>query len=168
MLAVLVLALVAVLAAALDQPFPPLAGRAQVSDGDSFRLGGDRIRLLGLDAPELAQLCDAADGSQWPCGRVARNRMAALLASGPLDCRPEDKDQYGRLLAICSLDGRDLGALLVGEGLALSAGRYWSEQEAARRQSMGIWVGGFETPRDWRDDQAAGRGLFGWLPVLDW
>lgn len=160
--------MVAVLAVALDEPLPPLGGRAQVSDGDSFRLGGERIRLLGLDAPELAQLCDAADGSQWPCGRVARNRMATLLGSGTLDCAPEDKDQYGRLLATCRLDGRDLGAMLVSEGLALSAGRYWSEQEAARGRSIGIWVGGFETPRDWRDDHAAGRGLFGWLSAMPW
>ena len=33
----------------------PLRGRAQAIDGDTLRLGYLRVRLLGLDAPELDQ-----------------------------------------------------------------------------------------------------------------
>lgn len=160
----MILAVLAVVAAALDRPPPPVAGLGRVSDGDSFRLGEDRIRLLGLDAPELAQDCTGADGRTWPCGRVARDRMAALLAAGPLDCRPEGTDQYDRLLATCAIAGRDLGATMVSEGLAISSGRYWTEEAAARDSRLGIWAGDFDAPRTWRDDHPRPQGIRGWLP----
>jgi endonuclease YncB( thermonuclease family) len=163
-LAILILAVLAVLAAALDTPPPPVAGKGRASDGDSIRLDGDRIRLLGFDAPELAQDCDRAGGGTWACGRAARDRMAALLASGPVHCRPEDIDQYDRLLATCTVNGQDLGAVMVAEGLAISSGRYWNEENAARQQRAGIWAGSFETPRNWRDDNARPRGIMGFLP----
>ena len=158
--------MLALVAAALDRPPPPVSGFARASDGDSFRLGDDRIRLLGLDAPELAQDCTADSGQAWPCGRAARARMAELLAAGPADCRPEEIDQYGRLLATCSIDGRDLGATLVAEGLAVSSGRYWTEEEAARNARLGIWSGDFAAPRAWRDDHPRPQGISGWLSAL--
>lgn len=163
LLAVLILGAVAVLAVVLDQPLPPLAGTARASDGDSLRIGDTRIRLLGLDAPELAQSCTGDDGTSWPCGQVARSRMSELLASGPLDCRPEDRDQYDRLLAVCRVDGQDIAAVMVGEGLAISSGGYWNEEAKARREGLGIWSGGFDLPADWRRDQARPQGAFGWL-----
>ena len=162
-LAILVLAAVALLASWLDTPLPPISGAGRASDGDSFRLGDERVRLVGLDAPELAQTCQSADGARWPCGRVSRDRMASLLASGALDCRPEGRDRYDRLLARCSVAERDLGATLVAEGMALSAGDYWDEQNRARQAGRGIWAGGFDMPADWRLDHPRGSGLLDWL-----
>ena len=58
------------LAAWLD-PLPPrFSGAAIAADGDSLRLGTDRIRLVGIDAPELTQVCWDASGAEWPCGRA--------------------------------------------------------------------------------------------------
>lgn len=148
----------------LDPAPAPVSGRARASDGDSFRLGDDRVRLLGLDAPELAQDCTDAAGKSWPCGRAARDRMAELLASGPVDCRPEDTDQFGRLLATCSVSGRDLGSAMVADGLATSAGRYFDEERTARRDRLGIWAGDFDQPRQWRDDNPREQGTWSWLP----
>lgn len=161
-----ILGAVAVLAAALDSAPAPVSGMARVSDGDSLRLGEDRIRLLGLDAPELSQLCSDADGHQWPCGRVARDRLAALLLTGPADCRPEDVDQYGRLLSTCLVAGRDLAAIMVAEGLAISSGRYGREEAAARQSRLGIWAGDFEAPRSWRDDNPRPSGRWSWLGAI--
>lgn len=160
------LAVAAFVAAALDRPPPPVSGSARASDGDSLRLGPDRIRLLGLDAPELSQGCTDAAGSAWSCGRAARDRMAQLLAAGPADCRPEDIDQYDRLLATCLVAGVDLGATMVAEGLAVAAGRYWEEEAAARRDRLGIWAGDFDAPRNWRDDHPRPQGAWGWLAAL--
>ncbi|HEV7344731.1 MAG TPA: thermonuclease family protein [Devosia sp.] len=154
------------MAAALDQPPPPVSGLARVSDGDSFRLGQERVRLLGIDAPELSQECLMADGGRWPCGRAARDRMANLLAAGPADCRPEDVDQYDRLLATCLVAGSDLGATLVREGLAISSGRYRSEETDARTGRRGIWAGDFDAPRDWRNDHPRPQSAWGWLSAL--
>ena len=163
MLAIAVLGVLALVAAGLDAPPPPVSGAARASDGDSFRLGQDRVRLLGLDAPELAQLCAGADGRDWPCGRAARDRMASLLASGPVDCRPEDTDQYSRLLARRSVGGDDLGASMVSAGLAVSSGDYWREEQAARSSKLGIWAGGFDRPSDWRDEHSRPQSFLGWL-----
>ena len=153
--------MLALVAAALDRPPAPVSGQARASDGDSFRIGSDRIRLLGIDAPELAQQCTDGAGRDWPCGRVARDRMADLLAAGAVDCRPEGYDRYDRLLATCFIGPQDLGATMVVEGLAVSAGPYWQEQVAAQQARAGIWSGDFDAPRDWRDDQASPRGAWG-------
>jgi len=162
-LAILVLAATALLANWLDAPAPAVAGAGRASDGDSFRLGDARVRLLGLDAPELHQKCADADGAAWSCGAVARDRMALLLDLGPVQCQPEGNDRYDRLLARCRVSGQDLGATMVAEGLAISAGDYWSEEQAARAARRGIWAGGFDRPADWRSDHPRPHDFLGWL-----
>lgn len=158
--------MLAVVAAWLDPAPPPVAGRARVADGDSFVLDDTRIRLLGLDAPELNQECSDAAGQPWPCGRAARDRLAALLGDSDIHCIPEDTDRFGRLLARCTSRGDDPGARMVAEGLALSSGGYWREEAEARAARKGIWAGNFERPADWRDDHPRGQGMLGWLG--DW
>jgi endonuclease YncB( thermonuclease family) len=162
LLAIIILAATAVASALLEEPLPELSGRIQASDGDSFRYGTERVRLLGLDAPELAQTCTSASG-EWPCGRDARNRLAELLETTSLTCKPEDHDQYDRLLATCSSAEGDIGAILVAEGMAVSSGPYWREEGAARSARRGIWSGDFDQPRQWRNDHARPRGLLTWL-----
>jgi len=162
-LAILILAGVALLADWLDAPLPAVAGAGRVSDGDSFRLGDERVRLLGLDAPELNQHCATVDDPRWPCGRAARDRLASLLAGGPVDCQPDGHDRYQRLLARCQVNGLDLGATLVGEGWAIAAGDYGAEQAAARAARRGIWAGGFDKPADWRDDHPRPSPFLSWF-----
>ena len=64
--------------AAAEQPFS-IQGElsvTRVSDGDSLRSGPLKIRLHGIDAPELKQTCADSTGAPWPCGRAARDAMA--------------------------------------------------------------------------------------------
>lgn len=163
MLAIVLLAGAAYVAARLDPPPPPVSGSARASDGDSFRMGDARVRLLGIDAPELAQNCDAANGGQWPCGRAGRDRMSQLLGSGTVSCVPEGRDQYERLLAVCTVGVRDIGATMVAEGLAIAVDRYGREEAAAKVARKGIWQGGFETPRNWRNDHPRPQGIMSWM-----
>ncbi|WP_457585948.1 thermonuclease family protein [Ensifer canadensis] len=58
-----------------------LSGVASASDGDSLRLDGRRIRLEGIDAPEIGQTCNR-DGAEWDCGADARQRLRAMVAGG--------------------------------------------------------------------------------------
>lgn len=146
----------AYLAARLD-PLPPrFIGPAQATDGDSLRLADDRIRLLGIDAPELDQICWDASGTEWSCGRAARDRLASLVASGSASCQPQGHDKYGRILAVCEVGRRDLGAALVADGLAIAKGDYDGEQAEARAAGIGIWRGRFVDPRQWRDEGPVG------------
>lgn len=93
---------------------------AEVVDGDTFRLGGDTIRIENIDAPETHQAkCDA----ERRLGDLATERLAQLLASGDLQLsrnpeEPRDEDRYGRKLRRVAVGGIDVGATLVSEGLA--------------------------------------------------
>ena len=169
MLAIAILALCAVLAARFDPSGPPVSGRARISDGDSFHLGADRVRLLGIDAPELDQSCKDAKGRDWPCGRAAKDHLVALVGARPLDCRADGHDRFGRILAHCSVGGRDLGVQMIEAGMAVSFGDYEREEAGARRARVGVWAGSFEMPRAWRDRQgrdAETEPGWDWLSVF--
>lgn len=142
----------AYLAARLDPVPAPHEGIARASDGDSLRLQGVRIRLQGVDAPELDQVCWDEAGAEWPCGRLSRARLSEILVEGPAVCRPRGHDKYGRVLATCKSEGRDVGAILVSEGWAIAMGDYAAEQATASAAKLGIWRGRFVDPRQWRDD----------------
>ena len=150
-IAVTLIGLLAVLAARLDRVNTrTLAGTPIVNDGDTITLGVERIRLRGIDAPEYDQTCRKA-GADYACGRRARDQLKALVAGRRVSCEGWERDRYGRLLAVCSADGRDLNGALVEAGWAVSYGGYEAEEDAARRQGAGLWAGSFERPRDWRD-----------------
>lgn len=126
-----------------------LSGVAYAIDGDSLRLAGRELRLEGLDAPELNQLCER-DGRSYECGRAARRALALWLVQDNLTCRTNGEDRYGRALARCTAGGADINAALVREGLAVSFGAYLVEEEEARTARRGLWAGTFERPADWR------------------
>jgi endonuclease YncB( thermonuclease family) len=152
LLAVVVIVPAAFLAARLD-PLPPrFTGEGRASDGDSLRVGGDRVRLIGLDAPEFDQTCWRETGEAWACGREARDLMATLLARGELSCATSGADKFGRFLATCDVEGEDLGAAIVSAGLAIARQSYGAEESAARRAKRGLWSGRFTDPRTWRDE----------------
>src|ERR1700726_3159156 len=117
-----------------------LAGQASVIDGDTLEIHGTRIRLWGIDAPESSQLCRNDESLQYRCGAKAANELDAFIARRPVDCSPVGLDQYRRTVAVCSIDGVDLGEWLVGKGLALdwpkySKGKYDKAQREAEHVS---------------------------------
>jgi endonuclease YncB( thermonuclease family) len=130
--------------------------RVVVRDGDSLAIDGVDFRLAGIDAPELRQECEGADGAKWRCGEAARRALQALVAQGELRCSPHTHDRYGRVVATCRINEvGDLGAAMVRDGLAVNyggrgAGDYATEEDAARRDKTGIWRGRFEQPSAWR------------------
>ena len=126
-----------------------LTGRFVAADGDSLVQDGRRLRLLGIDAPELAQTC-RLDGTEWPCGKEARKALSALVSGRDVLCRGAELDKYGRLLVRCHRGDEDLNAAMVRSGLALAYGAYEREEEGARAQRLGLWAGDFALPSEWR------------------
>ncbi|MEP9369254.1 thermonuclease family protein [Xanthobacter sp. VNH20] len=128
-----------------------VAGPAFAIDGDTLRILDLRVRLDGIDAPELAQTCEAA-GTSWPCGAEARRRLEELLAVPLVTCRLRGTDVYGRRLGTCTATGQDIALVLVREGLALavSGPAARAAQEDAQRARRGLWRGRFQRPAEWR------------------
>jgi endonuclease YncB( thermonuclease family) len=131
------------------------AQSVRVADGDTIELGRQRIRLQGVDAPELHQECRDASGRNWACGRRARSELRRLIGNDPVQCSSHVKDRFGRSVATCRANGRDLGEAMVRSGYALAypdwASPYGSAQSEARSRKLGVWSGSFENPRAWRD-----------------
>ncbi len=148
----LIIALVATLYL-LPQTGEDLAGYARASDGDSLRLGEERVRILGIDAPELDQTCTTRSGNSWACGRASKDFLMNILAENPIDCMWDARDKYGRVLATCRVDDRDIGKMMIDAGMAISYSDYAAEEARARSNRVGIWAGDFITPRQWRDGQ---------------
>ncbi|MGL5447721.1 MAG: thermonuclease family protein [Rhabdaerophilum sp.] len=126
-----------------------IVGGARAIDGDSLVVQGREMRLKGLDAPEARQLCSLA-GQSVPCGRQAIQALQRWLARGPVSCIGHETDRYGRLLVICRVNGADIGADLVRNGIAVDYGGYAAEEREARAAYRGIWGGDFERPEDYR------------------
>jgi endonuclease YncB( thermonuclease family) len=139
-----------VLAARLEQVAERnLAGSATVNDGDTVTLAGERIRLRGIDAPELEQICRAG-GGEYFCGREARRALIDLVAGRAISCSGWERDRYRRLLAICRAGDIELNAALVERGWAVSYGDYADLERTAQRRGVGLWAGEFDRPGEWR------------------
>ena len=134
-----------------------------VTDGDGFMAVGLRMRLLGIDAPEIDQSCWDDKGKDWPCGKRARRRLVELLRSGRVEIFLHQVDIYGRFLVTCLANGKDVNETLVREGLAIAYcdDRYREAEQEACRHRRGIWRGSFEEPASWRRSQNSHCGCKG-------
>ncbi len=133
-------------------------GRGPTVDGhDPFVIDGDtivsdqvRIRLHGIDAPELSQ----AGGAE------ARTHLIRLIAGGAVRIEPIGTDKFGRTVARVHARCGDLGRLMVRNGYARAAygTDYAEDEKAARRDRAGLWAGpGIGSPAAHRARAAAGR-----------
>jgi micrococcal nuclease len=85
-----------------------------ITDGDTIRCGAERIRLADIDAPELSEpKCP----SERALATRARDRLAELLG-GEFQIHRTGTDRYKRTLARITVDGVDVGSILVREQLA--------------------------------------------------
>lgn len=95
------------------------AASIYIVDGDTIRAEGDRIRLVGFDTPETYRpQCDY----ELALGRAATARLRELVGSGQgvdLVILP-GRDRYDRGLGRLFVGNRDVGAILIAEGLARS------------------------------------------------
>ena len=122
-----------------------LTGLAEAVDGDTLAVGGIRVRLEGIDAPEIEQVCTDFGGARWACGAVAQRTLAQLVANVIVNCEERGLDKYKRLLGVCRAGATEINAELVRRGLAWAFTRYSqsyvSLEAEARRAKVGIWSG---------------------------
>ncbi|TVS00034.1 MAG: thermonuclease family protein [Rhodobacteraceae bacterium] len=113
-----------VLAAPLWAGQPEIAGVPRVIDADTIDVAGQRIRLGGIDAPEMSETCLRADGRPWSCGRWATDRARAMLDGQRLRCIDLGERTHGRVVGRCYLNGQDIAIDLIEAGAARPCLRY--------------------------------------------
>ena len=124
-----------------------------VLDGDTIDVAGvGRVRLLGIDAPELGSGSDTPE----PFAREARDRLASLAERRwvRLEADGDERDSYRRALAyVFRTDGVLLNVEVVRAGLArVSTRRALRELSALQRAEQ--------------EAQRARRGMWGERPLI--
>ena len=99
-------------------PCGPGRGPACVVDGDTFKLGDRSIRIIGINAPELAEAKCPAEAA---LARRSADRLRVLLNAGEFEMvahRLQQQDRHGRDLMLIRRGDRSIGSQLIDEGLA--------------------------------------------------
>lgn len=92
-----------------------LSGKCYVIDGDTIIIQRTKIRLAGVDAPELDQ--PYGQKSKWAMVNICKGQVVTVKLNG--------ETSYDRLVGTCYLsDGRDIGAELIKQGLAVDFGYF--------------------------------------------
>ncbi|HEB79209.1 MAG TPA: thermonuclease family protein [Rhodospirillales bacterium] len=132
-----------------------IVGKAKVIAGDLIEIDGRRVRLYGIDAPDLDQICLSKKGEEYKCGDHAKRHLAVMIGRLPLTCKGEKKDENGALIAVCSIRWLDINENIVFDGWALAyrehGDDYVRAELAAKARHQGLWRGSaFVTPWEWR------------------
>lgn len=126
-----------------------LATCVRVIDGDTVDLADaeqklHRVRIVGMDAPELAQ----------PYGRTAKSALAELILHKEIQVLPEGVDKYNRELAQLRYDTSfgqlDVAETMISNGHAFSwGGVHYKAQEYAAAHRLGVWSDARYQERPW-------------------
>ncbi len=149
----IVLALTAGFNAGIASAAPEFSGQARIRDGGQLMIGKTKVRLGGLSAPALDQLCQREGDPRWTCGAAARDALIEKTRNKTWTCKPRQTDRQGRIIARCTVDGEDIHKWLVQNGWAIVNPRvtkdYVADERAARAANAGLWQGNFIAPWDW-------------------
>jgi len=130
-----------------------IIGNARIIDGDTIHIKSNKIRLHGIDAPEIKQTCKI-DSEEWYCGEQSTKELKKLINKQEVECITNDIDIYKRYVAICSVNQININQWMVKSGWAI-AYRYYStdyiiEEKYARDNKLGIWKSEFIKPYVYR------------------
>ena len=134
-----------------------LEAEARALDGDTVTVD---FRLLGVDAFERKQLCERANAC-WQCGKTAQDVAARALRDKTAVIQLTPSTTYGRPVSIITINGEDLGEMMIRAGLAVPEAEYLrrdperaSRYEAAFAQAeakrAGALAGRWIAPSKWR------------------
>ena len=125
----------------------------KITDGDTIKINGEKIRFSGIDTPELKQTC-TKKGVKKLCGITAKKILKNKIADNKIVCIREGKDQYKRTLAECFVNDESLSSYLVRSGYAFAYRKYSkkfiTDEDYARINKLGMWSMKFDFPWDFR------------------
>jgi len=130
------------------------SGAAAVIDASHLEIAGRRFKLYGIDAPDIDETCNDAQGKEYPCGADARQALADLVKGGSVSCLPRGPNENDETLGVCSIGTSDLAQAMIDAGWAIADRTrtlyYEKAEEEARVKKQGLWQGQFVPPGDWR------------------
>ncbi len=125
----------------------------KVIDGDTIKIGNEKIRFSGIDAPELNQKCFKKEKEIF-CGILAKNILIKKIGKEVPQCNIEGKDFYKRTLAECFINGESLSKFLVRNGFAFAYRKYSKkfiqDELYAKTNKLGLWSMKFQYPWKFR------------------
>ena len=140
-------------------------GMPKIIDGDTVNIKSKKIRLEGIDAPEMRQQCQKTYlqisaivsfnfKKNYSCGIISKKKLIEKINKSQINCIASGQDRYKRYLATCYKDKINLNKWMVRNGLAVAYKRYSKEylrdEAYAKENKLGIWKGSFERPEKWR------------------
>lgn len=104
-----------------------------IIDGDTLWHEGVKIRIWGIDAPEMSQRG----------GPAAKGQLARLCERRRIYVVPCDTDVYGRTVARLYYGRGDIGQQMVASGYAVACAQgYARDEKRATRRKAGLWAKG--------------------------
>jgi len=126
-----------------------IEGKAKIIDGDTIHINKNKIRLHGIDAPEIDQTCTIKN-KMWHCGLESSAALKKLVLDNNISCVVSDIDKYKRYIAECFINNKNINKFMVRNGWAI-AYRYYSldfveDENLAKKDKIGLWQGKFQEP----------------------
>ena len=142
-----------------------IIGIPKIIDGDTIYINEYKIRLEGIDAPEMRQECkkerlkiSSIVGftfyKNYSCGEVSKENLEVKIDGSKIKCISSTKDKYKRYLAKCFKGKINLNRWMVRNGHAVAYRKYSKlyvpDEDFAKEKKLGLWRGSFVKPEKWR------------------
>jgi len=129
-----------------------------ITDGDTIKIGKEKIRLFGIDAPEIKQICKNKNNNPYACGETSKDALRNLInGSEKIYCYYSERDRYNRIIGECFVGANssfNINEFMVFMGHAVAylkySKKYLEAQNKANNYKRGIWGGTFDLPEEWR------------------
>lgn len=148
-----------------------IKGQANVIKGNIIEINQQKIKLYGIDAPELAQVC-YVKGIPWKCGLTAKRKLTEKIEGKSLTCLGKEQNNYNILMAECFLGRQNLNAWLVEQGWAVAERQdsrsFISYEILAKRNHRGLYQSEFLKPSLWREANYPAFTLKSEQPTLNY
>ncbi len=137
-------------------------GYPKVVDGDTIYIKNYKIRLEGIDAPEMQQTCRKPFlqiaffnfQKDYYCGKISKQKLSKKIGKQKIKCILNGKDRYKRFLAKCFKGKTNINRWMVRRGYAVAYKKYSKQyildENLAKEEKLGLWEGSFLSPEKWR------------------
>ena len=139
-----------------------IIGIPKIVDGDTVHIDNYKIRLEGIDAPEMKQKCKKpylqimifTFQKDYYCGQISKKKLIQKIENKQVQCIVSGKDRYKRYLAKCLKGKINLNRWMVRNGYAVAYRKYSKlyilDENFAKEEKLGLWRGTFIKPEKWR------------------